>query len=102
MGYEGYDEKDQEAAQHDESEEQRPQILWLRGRELALTLDVVEGAICVLLWSRARLCWRICCRLSAVWCRCWGTVLYLNCEQRALPWALLVHTGAVSAMATSR
>jgi hypothetical protein len=31
-----------------------------------------------------------------------GPVLYLNCEQRALPWALLVHTGAVSAMATSR
>jgi hypothetical protein len=49
-----YHEENQEATQYSESEEQRPQVLLSRRRELALPLDIREGAIRILLrlWAR--------------------------------------------------
>lgn len=47
IGHERDNQEDQEAAQDDESEEQRPQLLWLRSRGLALLLHVIERAVIV-------------------------------------------------------
>ena len=79
-----YHQENQEAAQYNESEEKWPQVLLCWRWELALPLDVGEGAICVLLRLWVRRCRRVCCGLGAVWARLilspgiilvWGQVL---------------------------